>query len=79
MAYRKPRQSWEIKQLTDIHRPERPDEATRIEAQGGQLLREGEACRLLAGEWTGRRVCDVNEIIMKIMMKSYDMIQLASK
>lgn len=46
--------AWEIIQLTNIHRPDRQDEAQRIEDAGGQVLDcgEGEASRLLAGEWS---------------------------
>lgn len=48
------RDPWEVTQLTDIHRPDRQDEAKRIEAAGGRVQPAGEhdACsRLLTPEW----------------------------
>jgi serine/threonine protein phosphatase PrpC len=53
-AKRKGKEPWQVTQLTDIHRPDREDEAKRIEEKGGKV-REGRGAgnpaRLLTTEW----------------------------
>uniref|UniRef100_A0A7S2KY46 PPM-type phosphatase domain-containing protein n=1 Tax=Zooxanthella nutricula TaxID=1333877 RepID=A0A7S2KY46_9DINO len=48
--------AWEVSVLTDIHRPDRPDEEERIKAAGGGVLPAGFSCpgspsRLITPEW----------------------------
>lgn len=50
-----PEEPWELRQLTDIHRPDRPDERERIEQAGGAIS-EGtsprSSARLVTPNWT---------------------------
>merc|ERR550532_3829832 len=43
-------EGWELTVLTDMHRPDRPDEAARIVCHGGDLI-PGDPARLITPKW----------------------------